>query len=70
MKLYDRIYKMNTNYGIWRYSERLRITYVSPGWLVVWDHYQNPPDRYDCHAKTHDKACEAVLLKLGELAIR
>lgn len=64
---FDKVYKMNTVFGIWRYSERIRVTYVSPTWLVVWDHKQSPPTRYDCHGKTHDEACSSVINKLQEL---
>lgn len=68
MDVYEKIYKMNTVFGIWNYSKRLRITYVSQGWLIVWDHQQTPPTRYDCQSDNHDDACTSVMNKLGELA--
>ena len=58
---------MDTRFGIWRYTERLRITYVAQGWLVVWDHKQLPPVRHDCHNSTHSQACDSVIQKLHEL---
>lgn len=69
MNLYNMIYKMNNLFGIWRYNDRLRITYVSQGWLVVWDHQQIPPTRYDCRSSSHHEACLSVVNKLRELAI-
>lgn len=69
MNLYNQIAKMNTLYGIWYYTSRFRITYVSQGWLVVWDHQENPPARHDCHRNTHHDACETVVNTLRELAL-
>jgi hypothetical protein len=60
---------MNTRLGIWRYSERLRITYVCQGWLVVWDHQATPPIRYDCRESDHSAACHSVVQKLQELEL-
>jgi hypothetical protein len=67
MNIYDRVFKMDTRFGIWRYSERIRITYVAQGWLVVWDHQQLPPMRYDCQGRDHSTACNSVIHKLREL---
>lgn len=67
MNVYDRVFKMDTRFGIWRYTERLRITYVAQGWLVVWDHQQTPPVRHDCRASDHSTACLAVVSKLRDL---
>lgn len=67
MTLYDKVHKMNSIYGIWRYTNRLRITYVSQGWFVVWDHATIPPIRYDCHGNDHDAACHAVVEKVREI---
>ena len=66
--VYDRVHTMNNNFGIWGYTERLRVTYVGQGWLVVWDHQETPPKRYDCKGKTHQEACMSVVAKLDELA--
>jgi len=57
MDIYDKLYSMNTLWGIWHYTERFRITYVSQGWLIVWDHQQIPPARYDCKSSKHREAC-------------
>jgi hypothetical protein len=69
MDLYDTVYKMNTLFGIWHYNDRIRVTYVSQGWLVVWDHKQTPPRRYDCQNKDHHEACTTAINKLREIAI-
>ena len=69
MNVYDKVYKMNTRAGIWRYSPRLRITYVSQGWLVVWDHQQIPPTRYDCQGHNHHAACDLVIHKMRDLEV-
>jgi len=67
MNVYDKIFNLDTNFGIWRYTDRLRITYVSPCWLVVWDHQQKPPARYDCQASDHPETCVLAEKKLREL---
>jgi len=69
MTVYDKIFKLDRNYGIWRYTKRLRVTYVAQCWLVVWDHEQSPPTRHDCQATTHDDACTLAANKLRELSI-
>lgn len=69
MNLYDRVYKMNAAFGIWHYSRVIRITYVSQGWLVVWDHQQSPPTRYDCQDKSHQDACASVVQTIQQLAV-
>ena len=68
MATYDKVYKMNTIFGIWNYSDRLRITYVKQGWLVVWDHEQSPSTRYDCQHKDHETACASVIEKIQEIS--
>lgn len=67
MNVYDRVFKMDNRFGIWRYTERIRITYVAQGWLVVWDHQQVPPKRHDCQSSDHSTACNSVIHKLQEL---
>lgn len=61
LELYNKVYNMNTIYGIWRYSPVIRITYVKRGWLVVWDHQQSPPTRFDCKNENHQDACASVV---------
>ena len=67
MNVFDNVFKMNTHFGIWRYTDRFRITYVAQGWLVVWDHQKAPPARYDCQDSDHSIACASVVRKLSEL---
>ena len=67
MNLYDKISSMNSINSIWWYTKRLRLTYVSKGWLVVWDHQENPPARYDCQDVDHVMACNAAVQKLQDL---
>jgi len=69
MNLYDKVYKMNAVFGIWHYSQVIRIIYVSQGWLVVWDHQQSPPTRYDCQCKSHQDACASAVQMVRQLAI-
>ena len=69
MNLNNMISKMNTNSSIWHYTDYFRVTYVCEGWLIVWDHRQSPPTRYDCRDINHDTACNSVVDKLVELAI-
>jgi len=68
--VYNKISKMNTVFGIWNYSDYLRVTYVAQGWLIVWDHRQSPPTRYDCKESEHDQACQLALEKLRELTAK
>ena len=67
MSTYDKVYNMNTNFGIWNYSDRLRITYLEQGWLVVWDQQQSPPTRYDCQHIDHETACASVVSTIREI---
>ena len=69
MNTFDKVYKMNTVFGIWNYSKYLRITYVSQGWLVVWDHRQTPPTRYDCQSNNHHDTCISVIDKINQLSV-
>jgi len=69
MNLYTKVYEMNTIFSVWRYTKRLRITYVTRGWLVVWDHAEIPPARYDCQGRDQHEACLSVVDKLRELAV-
>lgn len=65
--LYDKITTLNHNFGILRYSNRIRVTYVSQGWLILWDHAQTPPIRYDCKDSDHTVACRSVVTKIESL---
>lgn len=65
----DKIRKLSGIFGVWYFNKYLRVTYVSKGWLVVWDHRGNPPVRYDCHTDDHRGACQLALDKLRELTI-
>jgi len=69
MDLYQKVYSINAVFGIWHYSQAIRITYVSQGWLVVWDHQQTPPTRYDCQGKSHQDACASAVQIVRRLAI-
>lgn len=55
-------------YGVWHFKPYLRVTYVSQGWLIVWDHRSNPPERYDCKAPDHSQTCAIAADKLRELS--
>jgi len=67
LNIYDKVYDMDTVRGIWQLNDRIRITYVKQGWLVVWDHTQSPPLRYDCEGDTHNEACDIVVKTVQKL---
>jgi hypothetical protein len=60
---------LNNIYSIWYFNSYLRVTYVAPDWLVVWDHRSDPPQRYDIK-KTGDHAavCRLTEAQLKKLA--
>lgn len=70
MALLQQLAELNTTFGIWYYNTYLRVTFVSKHWLVVWDHRQQPPARYDCKATNHRETCMMTADKLEELATR
>jgi len=67
MDLYEKVSNLDTIFGIWHYTDHIRVTYVAVGWLIVWDHKQSPPTRYDCHHDTHQAACDSAVAKIKEL---
>ncbi len=67
MMLYDKLNGLNNIFGIWHFNNYLRVTFVSKGWLIVWDHRDHPPSRYDCKAQDHQETCELAANKLKEL---
>lgn len=68
MTMYESLNGLNRVFGIWRFNEHLRVTYVAQGWLVVWDHRTMPPTRYDCKSDSHTDSCGIAANKLQELA--
>lgn len=61
---------LNTIYSVWRFNKHLRVTYVAPGWLIVWNHRENPPQRYDIReAGDHATVCDLAAAQLQKLAI-
>jgi len=68
VNIYEKVSQLNNVFGVWRLSNRLRVTYVSPCYLVVWDHEQNPPKRYDCKGINHDETCHSVVNRIHELS--
>lgn len=60
---------LNHIHSIWQFNSYLRVTYVAPDWIVVWDHRQTPPARYDFKATgDHDTACRLAAEQLRILA--
>lgn len=60
---------LNSIYGIWRFNSYLRVTYVAPAWLVVWDHRQSPPERYDFKdVGDHQAVCRLAADQLQKLS--
>lgn len=64
---YEKLIGLNDIYSIWHWNDNLRVTFVSKGWLIVWDHRQRPPTRYDCRSNNHQEACTLAADKLAEL---
>lgn len=67
MSSYDKLAGLNNIFGIWHFNKYLRVTFVSEGWLIVWDHRNHPPERHDCHMQSHHDACKLAAAKLQEL---
>jgi hypothetical protein len=67
MTTHGTINGLNGVFGVWHFNSYLRVTFVANGWLVVWDHRDNPPTRYDCKAANHQATCELASSKLREL---
>jgi hypothetical protein len=60
---------LNNIYSIWRFNSYLRVTYVAPTWLVVWDHRHNPPTRYDFKdTDDHQTVCRLAADQLQKLS--
>jgi hypothetical protein len=68
MTLSEKLNGLNSNFGVWQFNSYLRVTYVSEGWLVVWDHRDSPPTRYDCKTSVHREASALAADKLQELS--
>jgi hypothetical protein len=59
---------LNRIFGIWRFNSYLRVTYVGPDWLVVWDHRQSPPQRYDFkEVGNHENVCRLAAEQLQKM---
>jgi hypothetical protein len=68
MTPYEQLAGLNSIFGIWHFNSYLRVTFVSEFWLVVWDHREHPPVRYDCKARDHRETCELAARTLRELS--
>jgi len=64
---YEKLAGLNNIFGIWHVNNYLRVTFVSQGWLVVWDHRSHPPLRHDCKGQDHRDTCALAESKLREL---
>lgn len=65
---FEKLTRLNDVFGIWTVNKNLRVTYVSDGWLIVWDHRTHPPTRYECKAAEHEQTCILAENKLRELS--
>jgi hypothetical protein len=62
---------LNSIYSIWHFNSYLRVTYIGPAWLVVWDHRHSPPQRYDFKdTDDHWAVCRMAAAQLQKLAER
>lgn len=60
---------LSSIYSIWYFNRYLRVTYVAPNWLVVWDHRYSPPQRYDIkEIGNHEAVCRLAAEQLNTLA--
>jgi hypothetical protein len=67
--LITNLIKLNNIYSIWQFNSYLRVTYVRPSWLVVWDHRYSPPQRYDFkETGDHEEVCRLTAQQLQKLA--
>ena len=59
---------LNNVYSIWYFNRYLRVTYVARNWLVVWDHRDSPPGRYDFReVSDHGAVCRLAAEQLHKL---
>ena len=64
-----KISSLNNIYSIWYFNSYLRVTYVARNWLVVWDHRDRPPERYDFkEGGDHGTVCRLAAEQLRKLA--
>ena len=64
-----RLNNLNHIHSVWRFNSYLRVTYVSPKWLVVWDHRHSPPERHDFRdVGDHQTVCRLAAEHLQKLA--
>ena len=67
--LLTKLNNLNNNYSVWHFNSYLRVTYIQPAWLVVWDHRQSPPQRYDIKVTDdHRAVCRLAAVQLQKLA--
>lgn len=67
MTPFERLAGLNSIFSVCCFNNYLRVTFVSHGWLIVWDHRNRPPIRYDCKTLDHHEACELAAIMLQEL---
>ena len=64
-----RLENLNNIYSIWQFNSYLRVTYVSPTWLVVWDHRHSPPERHDFKdVGDHQTVCQLAAEQLQKMS--
>ena len=68
MALISRLGGLNYMNSVWHFNDFLRVTYVAPAWLVVWDHRRRPPQRFDIKAVgDHEAVCNMAAERLQAL---
>ena len=64
-----KLYNLSNMFSIWQFNSYLRVTYVAPNWLVVWDHRHSPPVRYDIKEMSdHETVCRLAADQLRRLS--
>jgi hypothetical protein len=70
IEISTRLENLNNLYSVWQFNHYLRVTYVSPTWLVIWDHRHNPPERHDFKdVGDHKTVCRLTAEHLQKLAV-
>ena len=65
----SKLRSLNNLYSVWYFNSYLRVTYVARSWLVVWDHRDSPPERYDFReVSDHGAVCRLAADQLHKLA--
>lgn len=64
-----KLHNLSNMFSIWQFNSYLRVTYVAPNWLVIWDHRHSPPVRHDIKEDgDHEEVCRLAADQLRRLS--